>query len=86
VKEVERLRVLSIRSEQQRESWRHRALVAVPKPATMVIVRMPVTSSMFRSSAIWQRFHPDYAPGQGIEKTVRNEVFKEIWSEIERLD
>jgi hypothetical protein len=26
----------------------------------------------------------DYALGQGIEKTVRNEVFKEIWSEIER--
>jgi len=31
-------------------------------------------------------FHPDYAPGQGIEKIVGNEIFKEIWNEIERLD
>jgi hypothetical protein len=28
----------------------------------------------------------DYAPGQGIEKIVRNEIFKEIWNEIDRLD
>jgi hypothetical protein len=33
-----------------------------------------------------KQFHPDYAPGQGIEKIVRNEIFKEIWNEIERLD
>jgi hypothetical protein len=24
--------------------------------------------------------------GEGIEKIVRNEIFKEIWAEIERLD
>jgi hypothetical protein len=33
-----------------------------------------------------KQFHPDYAPGQGIEKIVRNEIFKQIWSEIDRLD
>jgi hypothetical protein len=33
-----------------------------------------------------KQFHPDYAPGRGIEKIVRNEIFKEIWIEIERLD
>jgi hypothetical protein len=33
-----------------------------------------------------KQFHPDYAPGKGIEKIVRNEIFKEIWNEIERLD
>jgi hypothetical protein len=33
-----------------------------------------------------KQFHPDYAPGQGIEKIVRNEIFKEIWNEIDRLD
>jgi hypothetical protein len=27
-----------------------------------------------------------YAPGQGIEKIVRNEIFKEIWNEVDRLD
>jgi hypothetical protein len=33
-----------------------------------------------------KRFHPDFAPGEGIEKVVRNEIFKEIWNEIDRLD
>jgi hypothetical protein len=33
-----------------------------------------------------KQFHPDYAPGRGIEKIVRNEIFKEIWNEIGRLD
>jgi hypothetical protein len=33
-----------------------------------------------------KRFHPDYAPGEGIEKMVRNEIFKEIWNEVDRLD
>jgi hypothetical protein len=33
-----------------------------------------------------KQFHPDYATGQGIEKIVRNEIFKEIWREIDRLD
>ncbi len=33
-----------------------------------------------------KRFHPDYAPGEGIEKIVRNEIFKEIWIEVDRLD
>ncbi len=61
VREIERLRVRSSTSDQQRESWKVRALMA-------------------------ERFHPDYAPGQGIEKIVRNEIFKEIWNEIERLD
>jgi hypothetical protein len=33
-----------------------------------------------------KQFHPDYAPGHGIEKIVRSEIFKEIWMEIDRLD
>ena len=33
-----------------------------------------------------KQFHPDFAPGEGIEKIVRSEIFKEIWNEIERLD
>jgi len=39
--------------------------------------------SEFRYAALRRylakRFHPDYAPGHGIEKVVRNEIFKEIW-------
>jgi len=33
-----------------------------------------------------KRFHPDFAPGEGIEKVIRNEIFKEVWNEIDRLD
>ena len=33
-----------------------------------------------------KQFHPDHAPGSGFEKTIRSEMFKEIWSEIDRID
>jgi hypothetical protein len=42
--------------------------------------------SSITSRYLAKRFHPDYGPGQGIEKIVRNEIFKEIWNEIDRLD
>ena len=87
VKEVKRLRVLS----QQWESWRVRALVAEAglRAKTSNNGDCQNVSDLRYVSLkryLAKRFHPDHAPGQGIEKTVRNEVFKEIWSEIERLD
>jgi hypothetical protein len=61
VKENGRLRVLLATIDQKRESWKVRALMAeaqlleaLPNPATMVAVRMSVTSGILRSSAIWQ--------------------------------
>lgn len=33
-----------------------------------------------------KQFHPDHAPGSGIEKVIRGEVFKEVWVEIDRID
>ena len=94
VKEIERWRVRSTTIDQQRESWKVRALMAeaqlleaTAKPSNnggcqnVSDVRY---ASLKRYLA--KRFHPDYAPGQGIEKIVRNEIFKEIWSEIDRLD
>jgi hypothetical protein len=87
VKENELLR-------QQRESWKVRALMA---EAELLEATAKTRNnggcqnvSDLRYAALKRylakRFHPDYAPGQGIEKTVRNEIFKEIWGEIERLD
>ena len=94
VKEIERLRVRSTMIEQQRESWKVRALIA---EAQLLEATAKTTNndrcqnindvryaSLKRYLA--KRFHPDYAPGQGIEKIVRNEIFKEIWNEIDRLD
>jgi hypothetical protein len=95
VKEIERLRVLLTTTNQQRESWKVRALMA---EAQLVEATAKTGDkgggaehvSDVRYAALKRylakRFHPDYAPGQGIEKIVRNEIFKEIWNEIDRLD
>jgi len=94
VREVERLRVRAITSDQQRESWKVRALMA--EAQLLEATAKPTNNgaaqnvSDLRYSSLKRylakRFHPDYGPGQGIEKVVRNELFKEIWNEIERLD
>jgi hypothetical protein len=93
-REIEQLRVRSTMIDQQRESWKVRALMAEAQLREAAAktknhggcqkvsdLRYP---SLKRYLA--KRFHPDYAPGEGIEKIVRNEIFKEIWNEIERLD
>jgi hypothetical protein len=92
--QIERLRVLLTAAHQQRESWKVRALIA----ETQLLEATTRTSnngsgqhvSDIRYASLKRylakQFHPDYAPGQGIEKIVRNEIFKEIWGEIERLD
>ena len=90
VKEIERLR----RSEQQRESWKVRALMAEAESLEATAKTsnnggcQNVSDLRYASLKRYlaKQFHPDYAPGRGIEKIVRNELFKEIWSEIEHLD
>src|SRR6059058_2878655 len=94
VREIERLRVRSSTSDQQRESWKVRALMAEAQlfEATAKTSNnggsQKVSDLRYASLKRYlaKRFHPDYAPGQGIERIVRNEIFKEIWHEIERLD
>jgi hypothetical protein len=94
VKENERLRELLRTTHQQRESRKVRALAAEAEllEATTKIgnnagcqnVRDLRYAALRRHLA--KQFHPDYAQGQGIENIVRNEIFKEIWGEIDRLD
>jgi hypothetical protein len=36
--------------------------------------------------ALAKLFHPDNVTGSAIEKAIRQEIFKEIWSEIERIE
>jgi hypothetical protein len=93
-KEIERLRVLSTTIVQQRESWKVRALMA----ETQLLEATAKTSNNGGHQSVSdvryaslkrylaKRFHPDFAPGEGIERVVRNEIFKEIWDEIDRLD
>jgi hypothetical protein len=86
--------VRSATIEQQRESWKVRALMAEAEllEATAKTSNnggcRNVSDLRYASLKRYlaKRFHPDYGPGQGIEKIVRNEIFKEIWNEIDRLD
>ena len=79
---------------QQRESWKVRALMAEAESLEATAKTsnnggcQNVSDLRYASLKRYlaKQFHPDYAPGRGIEKIVRNELFKEIWSEIERLD
>jgi hypothetical protein len=94
VKEIEGLRVRSATVEEQRESWKVRALMAEAEllEATAKTSNnggcQNVSDLRYASLKrfLAKRFHPDHAPAQGIEKIVRNEIFKEIWNEIDRLD
>jgi hypothetical protein len=94
VKENERLLVLLRTVHQQRESWKVRALTAEAQLFEAAAKtsnnggRQNITELRYAALKRYlaKQFHPDYAPGQGIEKIVRNEIFKEIWNEIERLD
>jgi len=94
VKENERLLELLRTVHQQRESWKVRALTAeaglleAADKTSNNGGRQNITELRYAALKRYlaKQFHPDYAPGQGIEKIVRNEIFKEIWNEIEHLD
>jgi hypothetical protein len=88
----QRLHALLRSIDGQREKWKHRALAAEAKLAEAAenIGSGGQSVGELRYAALKRylakRFHPDHAPGHGIEKIVRNEIFKEIWSEIDRLN
>jgi len=91
-KENEQVRSLSLKLSQQRQSWKHRALIA---EATLLETETSNNDERqnvgdLRYAALKRylakQFHPDFAPGSGIEKVIRIEIFKEIWGEIESLD
>jgi hypothetical protein len=94
VREIERLRVRSTTIDQQRKSWKVRALMAEVQllEATAKTSnnsgRQNVSDVRYASLKRYlaKRFHPDFASGEGIEKVFRNEIFKEIWNEIDRID
>jgi hypothetical protein len=94
VRQIDRLRTLLTASNEYRERWKVRALMAeaLALEATAKTGnnggRGNVSDTRYAALKrfLAKRFHPDYAPGGGIEKIVRNEIFKEIWHEIERLD
>jgi hypothetical protein len=78
-----------VEAAEERENWKRRALMAETVEAAASPRSGQVVSDLkYATLKRWlaKQFHPDCAPGIGFEKVVRNEIFKEIWSEIERLD
>src|SRR5881398_722542 len=94
VREIDRLRVRSSTIDQQRESWKVRALMAEAQllEATAKTSNnggcQKVSDLRYASLKRYlaKRFHPDYAPGQGIEKIVRNEIFSKRRFSLTFLD
>jgi hypothetical protein len=90
----QKLRALLPMIDEDREGWKRRALVAEMKlleaAANISGNNGGQNVSDLRYAALKRylakQFHPDHAPGHGIEKVVRSEIFKEIWSEVERLN
>jgi hypothetical protein len=88
---VQKLRASLRETYEERENWKRRALMAetkVVEAAASPRSGQVVSDLKYATLKRWlaKQFHPDCAPGNGFEKVVRNEIFKEIWSEIERLD
>ena len=94
VRQTGRMRALLAKLCQQRESWKVRALMGEAQLLEATTRTNNKGASHHGGDARYaslkrylaKQFHPDHAPGEGIEKIVRNEIFKEIWGEIERLD
>jgi hypothetical protein len=89
----QKLRALLHTIDEQRDKWKRRALAAEAKLVEAENIGnnggSPSVSDLRYAALkrfLAKQFHPDHAPGHGIEKIVRSEIFKEIWSEIDRLN
>ena len=78
---------------EQREKWKLRAQLAEQKLSTLNDTTLNDTGGDPNDQRygalrrfLAKRFHPDHAPGTGIEKLIRGEIFKEIWSEVGRIE
>ena len=74
----------------QREEWKARALVAEQKVTDLTAQlanRRATRDDRFDAlrRLVGRELHPDHCTGGDIEKTVRAELFKKLWPEIERL-
>jgi hypothetical protein len=90
---VERLIALTLRAAQKRDAWERRALAAETQltavTTTLNDVRgAVVTDRKFDALRrfLAREFHPDYSTGDGVNKTIKAEIFKRIWPVVEEID
>jgi hypothetical protein len=85
---ITRLRAAGKTIIEQREQWKRRAAEAEEKLNDVGGIRLDGPNKNYDTLKrfLAKQFHPDQAPGSGIEKMIRGEMFKEIWNEIQRID
>jgi hypothetical protein len=85
---ISRLQGLRREVSEQSEQWRQRAMLAEAKLNGSDDTEHDVGDGRYQvlRRFLARQFHPDHAPGSGIEKVMRGEIFKEIWTEISRID
>ena len=86
--EVNRLRERGKLAVKQRDEWERRALAAEAR--TMELARSASQAEgdpRFRQlrQMLAQEFHPDHAKAEGLEKMVRQEIFKQLWPKVEEI-
>ncbi len=69
----------------QRDKWEKRALAA---EAQISILGADSSSRKYQQlkNALAKEFHPDHLSPSDIEKAIRTETFKLIWTKIEEID
>ncbi len=81
---VERLQQAGKTVIEQREWWKTRAEAAEAR-----LAEMPTSSDSGRFEqlrrVIAKELHPDFWPSDGLEKIVRQELFKQLWAKVEAL-
>jgi hypothetical protein len=86
--QILQLRVTSKSMGDQREQWKLRALLAEEKLSKLNYAAPDPSDQRYGALRrfLARRFHPDHAPGTGMEKLIRCEIFKEIWGEVGRIE
>jgi hypothetical protein len=86
--QIIQLRTTSKTVGDQREKWKLRALLAEEQLSKLNEIAPDPGDQRYGALRrfLAKRFHPDHAPGTGIEKLIRGEIFKEIWGEVGRLE
>jgi hypothetical protein len=85
---IERLQTAGKAVIEQREQWKRRAEAAEERLNDRNGTGPDQSDKRYGTLRrfLAKQFHPDQAPGSGIEKMIRSEMFKEIWAEIDRID
>jgi hypothetical protein len=86
--QIAQLRATGKAIVEQREQWKLRALLAEEKLNKLPDAQPDPGDQRYSTLRrfLAKRFHPDHAPGTGIEKLIRSEIFKEIWGEVGRIE